>query len=165
MPNWLRFSDCELYYRSTHPAAGSGGSGGTQVCAGTPPAGTRSLRLLTRQEYQNTVNDLLGLQLDLLHKLPEENRVDGFDNNAAQNQVTSLRLESYLNQAEQLASTAVLQSWNQIMPCTQQDAVCGRQFIQTFGKRVFRRPLSTAEVDSYAANFSGVAFRDAVEKR
>lgn len=146
------------------PSAGGGGSGGTQVCAGTPPAGTRSLRLLTRQEYQNTINDLLGLQLDLLHKLPEENRVDGFDNNVAQNQITSLRLESYLNQAEQLASTAVLQSWNQILPCTQQDAVCGRQFIQTFGKRVFRRPLSTTEVDSYAANFSGVAFRDAVEK-
>lgn len=147
------------------PDANGGGNGGnTQACAGSPPAGVRSLRLLTRQEYQNTVNDLLGLQLDLLHKLPEENRVDGFDNNVVQNQITSSRMEAFLGQAEQLASQAVLQSWSKILPCTQQDTACGRQFIQTFGKRVFRRPLTTTEVDTYAANFSGVAFRDAVEQ-
>ncbi len=142
----------------------NGGGGGEQACVGSPPSGVRSLRLLTRQEYQNTVNDLLGLQLDLLHKLPEENRVDGFDNNAAQNQITSLRMEAFLGQAEQLAAQAVLQSWNKLLPCTQQDAVCGRQFIQTFGKRAFRRPLATAEADAFAVNFSRMAFRDAVEK-
>jgi cytochrome c553 len=146
------------------PNANNNGSGNTQVCTGSPPAGERSLRLLTRQEYQNTVNDLLGLQLDLLHKLPEENRVDGFDNNVAQNQITSTRLEAFLGQAEQLASQAVLQSWNKVVPCTQQDTACGRQFVQTLGKRAYRRPLSPTEVDSYMANFSGVAFKDAVEQ-
>jgi mono/diheme cytochrome c family protein len=146
------------------PNANGDDGGGEQACAGSPPAGVRSLRLLTRQEYQNTVNDLLGLQLDLLHKLPEENRVDGFDNNTAQNQITSLRMEAFLGQAEQLAAQAVLQSWNKLLPCTQQDAACGRQFIQTFGKRAFRRPLTTAEADTFAVNFSGVTFRDAVEK-
>ena len=146
------------------PNVTGGGGSDAQACVGLPPAGVRSLRLLTRQEYQNTVNDLLGLQLDLLHKLPEENRVEGFDNNVAQNQMTSLRMEAFLGQAEQLASQAVLQSWNTILPCTQQDTACGRQFIQTFGKRTFRRPLTTIEVDTYATNFSGVAFRDAVEQ-
>ncbi len=146
------------------PNANGGGGDDTQACLGSPPASARSLRLLTRQEYQNTVNDLLGLQLDLLHKLPEENRVDGFDNNVAQNQITSLRIEAFLTQAEQLASQAVLQSWNNLVPCGQQDTACGRQFIQSFGKRAFRRPLTTTEVDSFALNFSGVAFKDAVEK-
>ena len=149
------------------PNANGANNNTNQTCADMPPAATRSLRLLTRQEYQNTVNDLLGLQLDLLHKLPEENRVDGFDNNVEQNQITSLRLEAYMTQAEQLASQAVLQSWEKILPCTQQDAACGRQFVQSFGKRAFRRPLTTTEVDQYASAFSGttagVTFKDAVE--
>lgn len=146
------------------PAAGGGGGGGTQSCEGTPPAGVRSLRLLTRLEYQNTVNDLFGLSLNLVNSLPDENQVGGFDNNIAQNQVSSLRMDAYLTQAEKVAAQAVQDSWSKIMPCSQQDTACGRQFLQTFGKRAFRRPLTTAEVDTFAANFSGVAFRDAVEK-
>lgn len=43
------------------PNANGGGGDDTQACVGSPPAGVRNLRLLTRQEYQNTVNDLLGL--------------------------------------------------------------------------------------------------------
>lgn len=143
---------------------GGGGGGGGQACEGSPPAGVRSLRLLTRLEYQNTVNDLFGLSLNLVNSLPDENQVGGFDNNIEQNQVSSLRMDAYLTQAEKVAAQAVQDSWNKIVPCSQQDLACGRQFIQTFGKRAFRRPLATAEVDTFAANFSGVAFRDAVEK-
>ena len=147
------------------PAAGSGGTdSGTQSCASTPPAGIRSLRLLTRLEYQNTVNDLLGLNLNLVNSLPDENQVGGFDNNIAQNQVSGLRMDAYLAQAEKVAAQSVQDSWSKLVPCTQQDAACARQFVQTFGKRAFRRPLTTAEVDTYAANFSGVVFKDAVEK-
>lgn len=146
------------------PAAGGGGGGDTQACTSSPPAGVRSLRLLTRLEYQNTVNDLLGLNLNLVNNLPDENQVGGFDNNIAQNQVSGLRMDAYLSQAEKVAAQAVLNSWSKIMPCSQQDTACARQFIQSFGKRTFRRPLTTAEVDSYALNFSGVAFKDAVEK-
>lgn len=144
--------------------AGGGGGGGNQACEGTPPAGIRSLRLLTRLEYQNTVNDLLGLNLNLVNSLPDENQVGGFDNNIAQNQISSLRMDAYLSQAEKIAAQGVLESWNKIVPCTQQDTVCAKQFIQSFGKRTFRRPLTTAEVNTFAANFSGVAFKDAVEK-
>ncbi len=146
------------------PNAGNGGGGGAQACTTTPPAGIRSLRLLTRLEYQNTVNDLFGLSLNLVNSLPDENTVGGFDNNSEQNQVSSLRMDAYLTQAEKVAAQAVQDSWGKIMPCSQQDLACGRQFIQSFGKRAFRRPLSTVEVDKFATNFSGVAFRDAVEK-
>ncbi|OQW99018.1 MAG: hypothetical protein BWK73_51245, partial [Thiothrix lacustris] len=115
-------------------------------------------------EYQNTVNDLLGLNLNLVNSLPDENQVGGFDNNIAQNQISSLRMDAYLTQAEKIAAQGVLESWNKIVPCTQQDTVCAKQFIQSFGKRTFRRPLTTAEVNTFATNFSGVAFKDAVEK-
>lgn len=146
------------------PEANGNTGGETQACDGTAPAGVRSLRLLTRLEYQNTVNDLFGLSLNLVNSLPDENQVAGFDNNIAQNQVSSLRLDAYLTQAEKIAAQAVTDSWSKIVPCTTQDSVCARQFVQTFGKRAFRRPLSTAEVDSYVLNFSGAAFKDAVEQ-
>lgn len=146
------------------PAAGGGGGDNTQTCVGSPPSGVRSLRLLTRLEYQNTINDLLGLSLNLVNSLPDENQVSGFDNNIVQNQVSGLRMDAYLAQAEKVAAQGVLNSWSKIVPCTQQDTACARQFIQTFGKRAFRRPLTTAEVDTYAANFSGTAFKDAVEQ-
>jgi mono/diheme cytochrome c family protein len=139
-------------------------NGGTPVsdCKGNPPPSRRSLRLLTRQEYQNTVNDLLGLTTSLIYQLPEENRVDGFDNNAATNLVTGIRLEAYLSLADSLASQAVLSSWNKLVPCAQQDNACARQFIAGFGKRAYRRPLTEAEITDYLANFAGGSFTDAV---
>ncbi|MEN9423646.1 MAG: hypothetical protein RL122_1029 [Pseudomonadota bacterium] len=146
------------------PAATDGGDDDTQACLGAAPSGVRSLRLLTRLEYQNTVNDLLGLNLNLVNSLPDENQVGGFDNNIEQNQISSLRMDAYLSQAEKIAAQGVLESWNKIVSCTQQDTVCARQFIQSFGKRAFRRPLTTTEVNTFAANFSAVAFKDAVEK-
>ena len=146
------------------PSGGGDDGGNAQACQGTLPAGIRSLRLLTRLEYQNTVNDLFGLSLNLVNSLPDENQVSGFDNNIVQNQVSSLRMDAYLTQAEKVAAQAVQGSWNKMMPCTQQDNACARQFIQTFGKRVFRRPLTTSEVNTFVANFTGTAFRDAVEK-
>jgi cellulase/cellobiase CelA1/cytochrome c553 len=144
-------------------AASGGGGGGGNACAGSPPPGGRALRLLTRQEYQNTVNDLLGLSENLVHLLPEENRVDGFDNNVATNLVTSIRLEAFLTQAEALAAKAVQQNWNALLPCTQQDAACARRFVEAFGKRAYRRPLTPEEADAYAALFGQGSFREGVE--
>jgi len=146
------------------PANGNGGNngGGTgTACSGNPP-GHRSLRLLTRQEYQNTVNDLLGLSTNLIYQLPDENRVDGFDNNAATNLVTNIRLEAYLSQADTLANQAVLHSWSKLLPCSQQTTACAQQFIDSFGKRAYRRPLTAAESADYLGNFSKSSFNDAV---
>jgi mono/diheme cytochrome c family protein len=144
-------------------SSGNGNSGGTTgaSCSGNPP-GHRSLRLLTRQEYQNTVNDLLGLSTNLIYQLPDENRVDGFDNNVATNLVTNLRLEAYLSQADTLASLAALQSWNKLLPCSQQNTACAQQFISSFGKRAYRRPLTATETADYLSNFSTKSFNDAV---
>ncbi|MEW6039139.1 MAG: cellulose binding domain-containing protein [Pseudomonadota bacterium] len=144
-------------------AASGGGGGGGNACAGNPPPGGRALRLLTRLEYQKTVNDLLGLSENLVHLLPEENRVDGFDNNVATNLVTSIRLEAFLTQAEALAAKAVQQNWNALLPCTRQDSACARQFVETFGKRAYRRPLTTEEADTYATLFGQGSFREGVE--
>jgi len=143
-------------------SAGNNGGVDPEACKGTPPEGGRSLRLLTRQEYQNTVNDLLGLSTSLTYQLPEENRVDGFDNHVATNLVTGLRLEAYMSQAESLASQAVKNSFNKLVPCGQQNTACAEQFITKFGKRAYRRPLTANETNDFLNNFSTGAFSDAV---
>lgn len=148
--------------------AGDGETGGddttAQACSGVAPASSRSLRLLTRYEYENTVNDLLGLSVSIIHELPDENRVNGFDNNIDANQVTSLRLEAFINKAEDLAAQALSESRSHIVPCTTTDTACAKQFIETFGKKAYRRPLTDAEQTTYLAFFSQDSFDSAVEK-
>jgi len=134
------------------------------ACSGVAPASPRSLRLLTRYEYQNTVNDLLGLSVSIIHELPDENRVLGFDNNIAANQVTALRLEAFLNKAEDLAAQAVSERFNNLVPCQTTDTACAQQFISTFGKNAYRRPLTDAENTMYLAFFAQDSFNSAVEK-
>jgi uncharacterized protein YjdB/cytochrome c553 len=142
----------------------AGGSGpAPDACVGTPPPSPRSLRLLTRQEYQNTVNDLLGLTVNLVNTMPAENRVDGFDDYVADNVVTGLRIEAFHAQALSLATQAVAQSWNKIVPCGSQDTACAKQFIQSFGKKAYRRPLTADEQADYLALFNGNTFNAAVE--
>ena len=146
-------------------ANSSNNSGGnTQACSGSSPASPRSLRLLTRYEYQNTVNDLLGLSVNLIHELPDENLVAGFDNNSAANQVTALRLEAFLNKSETLAQQAVSQNFSRLVPCNSEDTQCAQQFINTLGKWAYRRPLTNTEQAAYLAFFAQDSFNAAVEK-
>ncbi len=151
----------EVLSADTGGGGGSGG-GGAVACAGTEPAGVQSLRLLTRREYQNTVNDLLGLELDLINRLPVENRILGFDNNVEHNRVTPVHFETYLGLAEELAATAVAANRAGLVPCTGTDAACAAAFVDGFGRRAFRRPLTDDERGWYLALFTGRGFDDAL---
>ena len=55
------------------------------------------MRRLNRTEYQNTMRDLLGLNMDYARDLPPEGlSPDGFRNNGQSLQMTSIQLEYYL---------------------------------------------------------------------
>lgn len=54
------------------------------------------LRRLNRAEYQNTVNDLLGINVSLKEQLPADGSADGFDNASAANHTSSFLMEKYL---------------------------------------------------------------------
>lgn len=59
------------------------------------------LRRLTRYEYQNTMTDLLGLELDYASNLPPESSShDGFLNNGSIMGMSSMQLEYYLKAAQ-----------------------------------------------------------------
>jgi len=119
----------------------------------------RQLRLLTRREYQNTVRDLLGVDVDAA-PLPVEPRVLGFDNNAAAMVVTSRHMDAYIGLAEDAVERAVTTQRARILPCDPSAAGCARQFVEAIGLKVMRRPLTEDEIASYASAFDGQSFDD-----
>ncbi len=55
-----------------------------------------SLRRMNRREYQNTVHDLLGIDVPLMDLLPEDGSLQGFDNVADGLSISSVLMEQYL---------------------------------------------------------------------
>jgi hypothetical protein len=145
----------------TPGAPGTGGSPGTPPTTGAVPdnckgdevPGPRRLRLLTRTEYASTVADLLGIPAPQVDNLPVESVVDGFDNNASAQVVTSRHMDEYLATSEKLALQALTQSKGKILTCPATTPGCDRMFVTSFGRRAFRRPLADVEVTRYMALF------------
>jgi hypothetical protein len=65
------------------------------------------LRRLNRVEYENTVRDLLGINIKIKEQLPQDGSADGFDNAGAANHTSSFLMEKYLEAAEKALSMAI----------------------------------------------------------
>ncbi len=65
------------------------------------------LRRLNRVEYENTLSDLLGVNLDIKDKLPEDGADNGFDNAAATLHTSSFLMERYLETADTALDLAI----------------------------------------------------------
>jgi hypothetical protein len=155
-------------------AAGSGGSGATpsglqtpeQVLASAacakPAPGAAPLRRLSNAEYRNTLQDLLvdvagiGPAVDSATKdFVQEAESLGFRNNVDFLGVSSLVAQGYMDSAEVLAP--LVASTDKVVGCTTADATCAKQFVETFGKRAFRRPLLPEEVARYTSVYDKAA--------
>ena len=69
--------------------------------------GRVAMRRLNRAEYQNTVRDLLGVDIDLKDVLPPDTSANGFDNNAEALHVSSFLMEQYMEAADKVLNAAV----------------------------------------------------------
>ncbi|HVV98703.1 MAG TPA: DUF1592 domain-containing protein [Planctomycetaceae bacterium] len=69
--------------------------------------GRTVLRRLNRVEYENTINDLLGVQAKLQKMLPQDGAADGFDNAGAALHTSSFLLEKYLEAADLALELAI----------------------------------------------------------
>ena len=113
------------------------------------------IRRLTRFEYNNTVRDLLGDTSDPADALPPEEEVAGFNNQAAALTTSDFLIEQYMKIAEDVSARAV-QNLAAILPCDPAldgEEACALSFIEDFGKRAFRRPLTQAEVTRFKGLF------------
>ena len=78
-----------------------------EVAARRKAEGRTVLRRLNRVEYQNTVRDLLGVDVDVKDMLPEDPVAFGFDNVAAALNISPLQIERYLEAADLALDAAV----------------------------------------------------------
>jgi len=107
------------------------------------------IRRLTRFEYNNTVRDLLGDATHPADVLPPEEEVAGFNNQAAALTSSDLLIELYMKVAEDVSTRAVGNMPALLAGCDPAldgNETCALSFIENFGKRAFRRPLSQSEI-------------------
>jgi mono/diheme cytochrome c family protein len=69
--------------------------------------GRVTARRLNRAEYNNTVQDLLGVNFDPADDFPQDDAGYGFDNNGDVLSISTVQMEKYLAAAEVVARTAV----------------------------------------------------------
>jgi uncharacterized protein DUF1592/uncharacterized protein DUF1588/uncharacterized protein DUF1587/uncharacterized protein DUF1595/uncharacterized protein DUF1585 len=149
-------------------AAGASGMPSTSDCPTVDVART-PLRRLTRFEYANTVRELLHVDSALARDLPADEVTNGFDNNAGVLTVSALHAEKYVLVSEALAKTAVqnLAALTICDPATTGEEACARDFAQRFGRRAFRRPITTVDeqalMTAYAAGRTGGTHAEGIE--
>lgn len=114
-----------------------------------PSPGASPLRRLTAFEYDNTVADLLDTDLRPAESFVLDAKDGLFDRNAAR-VVTQDLADQYLRAAEDLAADVDLQAIASCWPeSVDAEEACAREFVRTFGRRAFRRPLSDAQVERF----------------
>jgi hypothetical protein len=137
-----------------------------ETCKTTVAPGRTPLRRLTAGEYNNTVRELVGDTTAPANKFPPPEESVGFLNNADAYQTTELHVEAWFNAAEALAANYG-KSGAFSLPCRAEGVSCAKSFIEAFGKRAFRRPLTDGEVTSYLARFTagmtGGTFEEGLE--
>lgn len=138
----------------TNPGGGAGGGGNGMTAEAlckddsVPAVGPAPLRRLTRLEYDNTVRDLVGDTTGLAAAFSEDEAVGGYDANSIA-AVSKLQLEDYLDAAEKIAKTAVDTKLTQVVACDITTDACAQSFVADFGRRAFRRALSSEEKTDY----------------
>jgi hypothetical protein len=151
--------------------SGGGGSTGTDMpdpmVVTTPgvSAGVAPLRRLTADQYRNSVRDLLGLKETVpATALPaDETLNDRFATNIVR-PLQDSDLGRYADAAAALAPKAVT-NLQALVPCdpARGDAACAAAFIQSFGRRAYRRPLTSVEADRLHTLYdAGDGFADGV---
>lgn len=140
------------YTNPTDPSADGGSSA-------VVPAGIadRRIRRLTRDEYANTLKDLLATQKDYGASIPADQVVHDFDGNADVLGVDSLFADQARQNAEDIAAAFDM---NQVGCNAAQGVDCAKSFVKSFGARALRRPVTDDELSRYAALYTSVGAFD-----
>jgi hypothetical protein len=140
-------------------AGGDRASGAQGFVCQNPDAiivGSTPVRRLTNVEYDNTVRDLFGGSMPPLPEQPTDAVLEGsFENDALSLGPSDVRVARYDAAALSLGKHAVENGLarDRVLPCQTTDTACGREFVDSFGKRAFRRPLTDGEFDRWTEFF------------
>lgn len=123
---------------------------GNPLTCVTPEVGETPMKRITHSEYNNAVRDLLGDDARPADAFPPDTQVGLFDNTITAQTVSQLLGDSYLETAVSLAEG--IDDVNALAGCDAATGdACVRPFVERFGRRAYRRPLTTEEVDALMA--------------
>lgn len=111
------------------------------------------IRRLTNSEYNASVQALVGTTTTPGDQFPPDMRQQGFTLNEAQ-RVDPI-LARQLDDSARLLADEVIAKLDQFAPCPdQQFASCGEAFIDDFGARAYRRPLTPEDKQALVGLFN-----------
>jgi hypothetical protein len=125
-----------------------------------PEPGPRLVRRLTHAEYGATVRMLLQTELAPEASFAPDLTVDGHSGDATL-EVSSLLAEQYRAAAEDLGAAAELDT---LLPCDSTDRACADQFIGSWGRRAYRRPLTETERSTLLSLYDAVAAEEGFDE-
>jgi hypothetical protein len=145
------------------PTGAGGGLGGstttsslcTPQMAASVHVGRTPLRRLTRSQLDNTLRDLVGATGNPAGVLAADEHIGPFTSNALV-PITDLIVQQQGEMAAKVAADAVARM-NTIAGCDLAAAAnntCPTQFISSFGRKAYRRPLATDERDQVLALYT-----------
>ena len=111
-----------------------------------------ALRRITETQYRHTIADIFGPDIKINARFEPEKRVDRLlAIGSTQLSLTSSGFEQYFALATSISDQVLAEKQRTVsFPCkpadpTQADDACARLFIETYGERLFRRPLTESE--------------------
>ncbi|APZ96244.1 DUF1592 domain-containing protein [Fuerstiella marisgermanici] len=122
-------------------------------CSSDQHPGRVTLRRLNKAEFNNTIRDLTGLQLNLADDFPSDDVGEGFDNIGDVLTIPPVLLEKYLAAAQTVAQQIMSDeaAKKRVLPHTAESAEemveAARQNIREFATLAWRRPITDAEGD------------------
>ncbi len=138
-------------------------------CTDRPDPPAVGLRRLAHDEYRFTVSDVLpGTEAKTavgaaVASFPPDPISLNFKNNASFLEVNDVLFSEYFTAAESIAEKAVA-DLPTLLPCTAPgttagDLTCAQQFINRFGRLLYRRALSADEASAYSTLYSAARTR------
>ncbi len=138
------------------PDSGDSGETGDEpaaACADEPMVGPSRMRRLTRNEYDNTVRDLFGIDDRIATQtFPADEKSGGFASNDVAS-ISETALDAYFAAAEVIAEQAA-SSLAQRVDCELAATDCVDALVRDLGLNAFRRPLSDEETTEYRALYA-----------
>jgi hypothetical protein len=128
--------------------------GAAALAAATAEPYVVSMRRLTEQEYRNSIADIFGKEIEVRGSFEPTKRSNGLEAiSTGLLSVTPVGFESFNKMADDIAAQVTAEKYRGKLPCAPQDPkvpddACAGKILGNYGLLLFRRPLTSAELDN-----------------
>jgi hypothetical protein len=145
---------------STAAGGVNGGGNSATACDKPAPPGNARVWRLTRTQIENTLRDNFGYVPPAIGSIPIEARLDGFANQAARLTISPLLAETFFTMGNELGVHAAQNPRAYGIACNVEQLAAGAcltDFLNSAGSKMWRRPLTDAEVSSLTTLFTSTS--------